>query len=158
MGKTVFSKKDEEIIARLSGDIPEGKEPFKVLAEELNLPEESLLRKINEWKQKGIIRRFGTILNHRAVGYEENAMVVWRVPAERSREVGKIMVYFPEVSHCYERAAQPGWNYNLYTMVHGRMRDECKKIAKNISKEVGIRDYRLLYSTRQFKKTSMKYF
>jgi len=154
----VLSEKDKEIIARLSGDLPEGREPFKVLARQLGLEEEDLLRKIKEWKQQGVIRRFGAILNHRVAGYGENAMVVWRVPEERSREVGKIMASFPEVSHCYERAIQPDWTYNLFTMIHGRTRDECEKIAENISKDVGITDYRLLYSTRQFKKISMKYF
>ncbi len=154
----MLSDKDKEIIARLSRDIPAGKEPFKALAGELSLGEEELLRKINEWKEKGIIRRFGAILNHRAAGYEENAMVVWRVPGERSRKVGEVMASFPEVSHCYERIAQAGWPYNLFTMIHGRTRAECEKIAEDISKDVGVTDYRLLYSIRQFKKTSMKYF
>ncbi len=158
MSKAMLSDKDKEIIARLSDDLPEDKEPFKVLARELNLREGELLRKIDEWKNKGIIRKFGAILNHRVAGYGENAMVVWRVPGERNREVGKTMASFPEVSHCYERATQPGWPYNLFTMIHGRTRDECEKIAEDISREIGITDYRLLYSTRQFKKTSMKYF
>lgn len=154
----MLSEKDKEIIARLSGDIPEGKEPFKMLARELNLREEKLLRKISEWKKKGIIRRFGAILNHRAAGYGENAMVVWRVPGEQSREVGKMMASLPEVSHCYERVPQADWSYNLFTMIHGRTREDCERIAKAISKDAGVTGYRLLYSTRQFKKTSMKYF
>jgi len=127
MEKTLLSEKDKEIIARLSDGLPEDRKPFESLARELNLGEEELFRKISEWKKKGIIRRFGAILNHRVAGYRENAMVVWQVPGERSREVGKIMASFPEVSHCYERVTQPGWPYNLFTMVHGRTRDECEK-------------------------------
>ncbi len=154
----MLSEKDKEIIARLSGDLPEGREPFKVLAREFKLKEEELLRKISEWKKMGMIRRFGAILNHRVAGYGENAMVVWRVPGERSREVGEVMASFPEVSHCYERAAQADWTYNLFTMIHAWSREGCGKVAEAISGKVGIKDYKLLYSIRQFKKVSMRYF
>ncbi len=85
-------------------------------------------------------------------------MVVWRVPAKQVEKVGKIMATFKEVSHCYERLTYPGWPYNLFTMIHGRTKEECEEVARKISKATDTKDFKLLYSTREFKKVSMKYF
>jgi DNA-binding Lrp family transcriptional regulator len=68
------------------------------------------------------------------------------------------MAGVPQVSHCYERPLSTEWHYNLYTMLHAKSRESCRKIAQEISRKTGIKDYRLLYSTKEFKKTSMRYF
>jgi DNA-binding Lrp family transcriptional regulator len=85
-------------------------------------------------------------------------MVAWRVPEERIEEVGKAMARFRAVTHCYQRKTCKGWPYNLYAMIHGDNREECHEIAKRMSGKVGIPDYVLLFSEKEFKKTSMNYF
>jgi rfaE bifunctional protein nucleotidyltransferase chain/domain len=87
-----------------------------------------------------------------------NAMGVWRVPEDRADGAGKIMASFRRVSHCYRRPAHDDWPYQLYTMIHGRSRDECEEIAAMMAREAGVNDYRLLYSGREFKKTRVRYF
>jgi hypothetical protein len=62
------------------------------------------------------------------------------------------------VSHCYQRPRFAGFPYNLYTMIHGRSREECESAAGTISEQTGIADYALLYTTEEFKKTSPEYF
>jgi DNA-binding Lrp family transcriptional regulator len=85
-------------------------------------------------------------------------MAAWRVPEDKIDEVGNAMASFREVTHCYQRKVEKDWLYNLYTMIHGESREECYRIAKRISQETGIRDYVLLFSEKEFKKTSMQYF
>ncbi|MDP2767025.1 MAG: Lrp/AsnC family transcriptional regulator, partial [Candidatus Methanoperedens sp.] len=95
-------------------------------------------------------------IGHRAIGITANAMCTWNVPDEKVEEVGAIMAGFPEVTHCYERPRFPDWRYNLFTMIHAYSREECEKIAKEISIATGIRDYSILFSEKEFKKTGVR--
>ncbi len=153
-----LTRLDKKIIYELSGDLPITTNPYRIIAERLKISESTLFKKIKEFKKKRLIRRFGATLAHRLAGFSANSMTVWNVPQGRVREVGRVMSSFPQVSHCYERPSFPVWHYNIYTMLHARSRKECREIAQEISKKTGIEDYKLLYSTKEFKKTSMRYF
>ncbi|UMZ73210.1 hypothetical protein ACONDI_00763 [Natranaerofaba carboxydovora] len=148
----------KKIVSSLQGDIPIEKEPFKNIASELGLDEDELLVKLKEMKKEGTLRRVGAILRHREVGFEANAMVAWQVPDSKVDEVGKIMAGFEEASHVYLRPTYPDWPYNLFTMIHSTSKDECEKIINNMSEASGIEEYKYLYSTKEYKKTSMEYF
>lgn len=149
---------DKKIIRRLQEDLPLVKEPYQAIAAELNITEQELLNKIEEYLAKGIIRRFGAAIRHREAGYTANAMIVWNVDDSIAEELGKKMAQFPEVSHCYQRPKYPSWPYNLFTMVHGTNIEQCVKIAEKIAEKVLNNNYKLLFSTKELKKTSMKYF
>jgi hypothetical protein len=43
-------------------------------------------------------------------------------------------------------------------MIHGDDEDECHRIAQRMSQETAIEEYALLFSEKEFKKTSMEYF
>lgn len=154
----MLSELDKKIVRALQDDLPLTSEPFVEIATKLGITEEELLKKIKTFTEEGIIRRFGAAIRHREAGFTANAMVVWNVEDERTLEVGKMMASFSEVSHCYERPRYPDWPYNLFTMVHGKSREECEQIAKKIAATTNITNYRLLFSTDELKKTSMKYF
>ncbi|MDO8886469.1 AsnC family transcriptional regulator [Candidatus Oleimmundimicrobium sp.] len=156
--KHEFSVKEISLIKQIQEDMLLCIQPFKIIANEIGMKENEVIDKLKEWEKKGIIRRFGAILRHKKAGFKFNAMGAWIVPKEKTDEVGRIMASFKEVSHCYERPTYPKWPYNLFTMIHGRSRRECEDAAKEISKATGIDDYELLYSTKEFKKVSMKYF
>ena len=68
------------------------------------------------------------------------------------------MAEHPRVSHCYDRNREADWQYNLYTMIHGYSRAECEDIATELAAATGIDDRRMLYTKREWKKTSMRYF
>ena len=95
---------------------------------------------------------------HRRMGINANAMSVWVVPDRDVERVGEIMASFKEITHCYERCTLPDWKYNLYAMIHTQTIEGCQDIAKKISEKTGIKEYKLLFSTEEFKKTSMEYF
>ena len=149
---------DKKVIQLIQGDLPLDLRPFAVLAVKAGISEDEFVERVASLKKRGIIRRFGATLRHQEAGFSSNAMVAWIVPEERIEEVGKIMARFRAVTHCYQRKTTKGWPYNLYTMIHGDDREECYEIAKKISRKAGIQDYILLFSEKEFKKTSMKYF
>lgn len=149
---------DQKIIARLQGDLPLEAEPFSAIAADVGVTEDALLQKINAYLEAGVMRRLGTILRHHKAGYNANAMCGWAVPDELVEKVGPVMAEFREASHVYLRPTYPDWPYNLFTMLHGKSPQDLERVAAEISQRTGITDYKLLYSTREFKKTSMKYF
>jgi len=80
------------------------------------------------------------------------------VPTERSEEVGLTMASHQAVTHCYERPTFPDWPYTHFTMVHATTPEGCEEIEKEISQATGIENRLLLYSTREYKKTRVRYF
>ncbi|GFP75357.1 siroheme decarboxylase subunit beta [Clostridium fungisolvens] len=149
---------DKKIIRKLQENISISATPFKEIADELNMNEDDLISKIKTYNEAGILKRVGAILYHRKAGFNANAMVVWKIDDKNLDEAGKYMASFSEISHCYERKPCDSWDYNLYSMVHGKDKESCNKIIEKISNDLGVKDYKILYSTRELKKTSMKYF
>lgn len=155
---------DEKALVRiLQDDLETVERPFEGVAARLraggvDADEAWVLDRTTGWVAERVIRRFGAAIKHHKTGFAANAMGAWVVPQDRVEEVGAIMASFREVSHCYERPTTPTWPNNLYTMIHGRTRDECVEVAKRIREATGLPEPRLLYSTKEFKKTSMRYF
>ncbi len=149
---------EQKIIQQLQADLPLCSRPFQEIAQRVGTTEGEVLALVSQYVKQGVIRRLGAMLGHQRLGFVANGMGVWRVPEDEVARVGKIMATYQEVSHCYERPVSTAWPYNLYTMIHGASRQECAEVAARISQTCGIRDYRLLFSTRELKKTSMVYY
>ncbi|OIO01655.1 MAG: Lrp/AsnC family transcriptional regulator [Elusimicrobia bacterium CG_4_10_14_0_2_um_filter_56_8] len=153
-----LKKTEEAIVRALQGDIPLEPEPFKKMAAGLGIKEEEFLAALKKFKKSGVLRCVRAIVRHKRAGYFANAMVAWKIPAGRAISFGKTAAASPAISHCYERVVRPGWSYNLYTMVHGRSRAEILKVVSGLVKKTGAKEYLVLESLREFKKTSMAYF
>jgi len=149
---------DKQIIILLQGDLPLERRPFRVLAEKINITEQEFLKRTQNLEDRHILRRFGATLRHREAGFSSNAMIAWLVPDSRIDEVGVVFSGFREVTHCYQRKPEGDWNFNLFTMVHGSNHKECGQVATRMSLAAGVVEYAMLYSEKEFKKTSMEYF
>jgi len=168
-GKTIFpdgcapqavslTELDIAAICELQTDLLLTERPFAESAKRLKLSEEELIQVAERFKEKGILRRFAAVLYHRNVGFTANGMGVWNVEPSRIKEVGMQASTFPQVSHCYERPTYPDWPYSLFTMVHSRTVEECDRVIQTISEKIGVSDYAVLYSTKEYKKVRIKYF
>ena len=156
--KVQLDERDREFIRELQKDLAVVPEPFKELANSLGITTAQLFAKAAEYENTGIMRRFAAILRHREAGFVANGMVVWQVPENRIDEVGLRLAAFPQVSHCYRRPIYPDWRFNLFSMVHARTLKAAEKIAIEMSETVGIKEYQILFSSREFKKERIKYF
>lgn len=154
----VLSDSEQALVRYLQDDIPLAPRPFADIGVEVGLTEDEVLERIREWKADGTIRRFGAMVRHQKLGYKANAMSAWDVPDERAEEVGGILAAADEVSHCYQRPRADNWNYNLFAMIHGASEEECRRVAQELSRRTGQEEYTLLFSSREFKKVSMRYF
>ena len=85
-----------------------------------------------------LLRRVAAILYHRRAGFSANGMGVWKVPEEEIMETGGRMAAFRGISHCYQRPTYEDWPYSVFTMAHGRSKEECDAILDSIADECGI--------------------
>lgn len=148
---------DRGVINELQQDLPLISQPFVEMSARLRIDEEKFLAQCQSLLSRGIIRRFGALVNHRGVGFTANAMTCWAVPAEMVEIIAEKLVPLRQVSHCYERKTKSQWHYNLFTMIHGHSREQCQEIADKVSALTGLTDFVLLFSTREFKKTRVIY-
>ena len=153
-----ISQLDKKIIRALQDDFPLVEEPYKELAARVGVSEEEFLERVRCLSKEKKIRKMGAVLRHREVGFSANVLCAWEAPAERLDEIASHMSMHPAVSHCYDRTTAEGWPYNLYTMIHAFSREECETIAKQLAEETGISNRVMLYSKKEWKKSSMKYF
>jgi DNA-binding Lrp family transcriptional regulator len=149
---------EKAIVASIQGDMAIDRQPYLKIAEKLGVAESTLLESLQKLCDRGVIRRFGATLRHQKSGFTANAMVAWQVEEVRMEKVGQTMASFPQVSHCYRRNPSNGWPYNLYTMVHASDKDTCRQIAQEMAKASQVSLYTVLFSHKELKKTSMRYF
>jgi DNA-binding Lrp family transcriptional regulator len=152
-----LSNADRRIINELQQDLALEPEPFSEMAERVGMDTEQFLAGCRSLQERGIIRRFSASINHRNAGFTANAMSCWEAPSVTIEVVGQKLASLKEVSHCYQRDTNRHWRYNLFAMIHGHSREQCQSIVDNISAETRLNRYILLYSTREFKKTRVKY-
>jgi DNA-binding Lrp family transcriptional regulator len=153
-----ISDRDIEIVREIQEDLSVDPHPFAGMAERIGISEDELFAGAASLQERGFLRRFAAILYHRRAGFSANAMGVWAVPEESIDTIGPRMASFSAVSHCYQRPTYPDWPYNVFTMVHGHSDEQCEEILAAIRDDTGVTNYRSLYSTREYKKTRVRYF
>jgi DNA-binding Lrp family transcriptional regulator len=153
-----LSEQDIRVIRAVQDDIPVVAHPFAECARSQGMSEDEMFAGMADLQRRGHLRRVAAILHHRRAGYAANAMAVWAVPEERAEELGRQMADFAAVSHCYQRPVYEDWRFNLFSMIHGRKVGDCEKVVEAISAATGMSDYAVLYSTKEYKKTRVRYF
>jgi len=146
------------LVRLLQEGLPVVGEPFADVAAELGWSTQRVLARISDWLAQGVIRRFGAVVNHRRLGFKANGMAVFEVASDRVDEVGRRLADYPQVSHCYRRKPLPDWNYNLFAMVHGQSFDEVARFVADVVRELKFANYEVLFSSTEYKKTSMRYY
>jgi DNA-binding Lrp family transcriptional regulator len=153
-----YDEFDRSVIRALQGDLPVIPEPYAPAAKALGISQPELLAHLNQMQERRLLRRVAAILFHRRAGFSANGMGVWKVPDDQIMEVGKRMASFRGISHCYQRPTYADWPYSVFTMAHGRSKEECDAILDSIAADTGIEERSTLYSSTEFKKIRLLYF
>ncbi|MFZ0091722.1 MAG: Lrp/AsnC family transcriptional regulator, partial [Solirubrobacteraceae bacterium] len=153
-----YDEFDRAVIRALQGDMPVISEPYAPAAAALGIGQERLLEHLRGMQERRLLRRVAAILFHRRAGFSANGMGVWKVPDERIMELGMRMASFRGISHCYQRPTYPDWPYSVFTMAHGRSKEECDAILDSIAADTGVGERATLYSSTEFKKIRLLYF
>jgi siroheme decarboxylase len=153
-----YDERDIAVIRALQGDMPVISEPYAPAAASLGLPQDEFLEHLSGMQERRLLRRVAAILFHRRAGFSANGMGVWKVPDEQVMEIGPRMAAFRGISHCYQRPTYKDWPYSVFTMAHGRSKEECDAILDSIAEDTGIAERATLYSSTEFKKIRLLYF
>jgi DNA-binding Lrp family transcriptional regulator len=155
-----FDDFDVAVVRALQGPMAVRSDAYAPAAEKLGLPVEQLLAHCRGMVERKLLRRVAAILFHRRAGFSANGMGVWKVPEERIAELGPRMAAVRGISHCYQRPTYPDWPYSVFTMAHGRSKEECDAVLDGVAEVGGLgEDERsTLYSSTEFKKIRLHYF
>jgi DNA-binding Lrp family transcriptional regulator len=153
-----YDEFDIAVIKATQGDMPVVSEPYAPAAAELGVSVDELLDHLRGMQERRLLRRVAAILYHRRAGFSANGMGVWKVPDDRIMELGPQMAAFRGISHCYQRPTYADWPYSVFTMAHGRSKEECDAILDSIAESTGIEERSTLYSSTEFKKIRLLYF
>ncbi|TMK97035.1 MAG: Lrp/AsnC family transcriptional regulator [Actinobacteria bacterium] len=153
-----YDEADVAVIRALQGDMPVVAEPYAPAAASLRMRDEDFLSYLEGMRERGLLRRVAAILYHRRAGFSANGMGVWKVPEERIVEVGRSMACVRGISHCYQRPTYEDWPYSVFTMAHGRSKEECDAVLDAVATQTGIQERATLYSSTEFKKIRLLYF
>lgn len=158
LDKQPFDDFDIAVVRATQGDLPVVSEPYADAARSVGVGVERLLEHMEGMRERGLLRRVAAILFHRRAGFSANGMGVWQVPPERVLEVGPRMAAVRGISHCYERPTYADWPYSIFTMAHGRSKEECDAVLDAVAELPGIEGRATLYSSTEFKKIRLLYF
>jgi len=150
---------DRAVVRATQGDMPVVPEPYVPAAAELGITVDALIEHLHGMVERGLLRRVAAILFHRRAGFSANGMGVWKVPQDRVLEIGPRMAAIRGISHCYQRPTYEDWPYQLFTMAHGRSKEECDAVLDAVANSVpDLQDRAILYSSTEFKKVRLLYF
>lgn len=151
---------DLVLLQAVEDGLPLVPRPFAELGARLGMPEGEVMARFWMLQNLGVIKRFGVVVRHHELGYRANAMVVWDIPDERVTELGRQLGSFSFVTLCYQRPRRlPVWPYNLFTMIHGRDRDQVLARVAELVQACGLDDipHDVLFSRRRFKQRGARY-
>jgi siroheme decarboxylase len=151
---------DIAVIRASQGPMAVRSDAYAPAAEKLGVPVERLLEHLRGMVERKLLRRVAGILFHRRAGFSANGMGVWKVPEDRIVELGPQMAAVRGVSHCYRRPTYPDWPYSVFTMAHGRSKEECDAVLDGVGAVSGLAgdDRATLYSSTEYKKVRLHYF
>ena len=150
--------REQAVVRCLQRSIPVVSDPFNEVARLTGYATEELLQLLQHWRLNGTIRRIALVVRHHKIGFSANSMCVWKVERGALVQAGKSMARNRLVTHCYERPSTVAFPYNLYAMIHAKSRDEAVSVFESLSRDAGCTGGRMMWSVREFKKSSPVFF
>ncbi len=154
-----LSALDRKLILEIQNGFPLTRTPYRDIADAIDAPIGDVLEAIERLSADGCIKRIGCVVNHIVTGFDSNCMVVWNVPDGDLDTYGEAVGELPYVTLCYHRPRRPeqGWDYNLFTMIHGRDQDAVDAKIDELASEYLPVEHERLYSTETLKQTGARY-
>ena len=154
-----LSALEADLLLAIQDGLPLSETPYRDVAEAIDADPGEVLAAIRRLLDDGCIKRIGCVVNHVVTGFDSNCMVVWDVPDDALDDRGAAVGGLPYVTLCYHRPRRPdlGWEYNLFTMIHGRESAAVDAKIDELATEHLPYDHERLYSTETLKQTGARY-
>ena len=154
-----LSELERDLLLEIQEGFPLSATPYTDIAEAVGAPVGDVLAAIERLRDDGCIKRIGCVVNHFVTGFDANCMVVWDVPDDELDARGEAVGTLPYVTLCYHRPRRPeqGWQYNLFTMIHGRDPEAVDAKVDDLAAAHLPFEHERLYSTETLKQTGARY-
>ena len=137
---------DKAILNRIQSNFPITPRPYLSIADDLQLSENDIIKRINHLKKNGIIRRIGGILSPGKLEFV-STLCAAKVPENQIDSFAQTVNQFTGVTHNYLRDN----SYNIWFTFIAPSTEEIKENLKQISEQTGITDILNLPATKVFK-------
>ncbi|WP_157268032.1 siroheme decarboxylase subunit beta [Azohydromonas aeria] len=152
---------EDRPLAALAGEgLPLVESPYTAWADRLGRSTGDVLATLKGWLEQGTLRRFGVVVRHHELGFDQNAMCVFDVDDDAVDAAGALLARQGGVTLCYRRARAPGWPYNLFAMFHGREREQVLAQLQAATAAAALQAVprAVLFSRRRFTQRGGRYF
>ena len=150
----------QQLRAILEQGLPKTLHPYSTIAKQIQASQQQVIAQITQWKNEGLVKRFGLVVKHRQLGYKANAMVVWNIKDEQVDYIASLLSSRSEVSLCYRRPRRsPHWHYYLFCIMHGIEREIVLSQIDDTVSKFSLEDIEkdVLFSFKAFKQHGARY-
>jgi len=137
---------DREILNRIQSDFPMTQRPFLSIAENLDLSEDDVIKRLERLKKKGIIRRIGGNFVPEKLGIVRTLCAA-KVPEDKIKDFAGTVNRYPGVTHNYQQDN----TYNVWFTFIAQSMDEIKGNLEDISRKTGVTEIINLPATKMYK-------
>ncbi len=137
---------DRAILNRIQSDFPMTKRPFLSIAENLDLSESDVIKRLEQLKKKGIIRRIGGNFVPEKLGFV-STLCAAKVPEDKIERFARTVNRYSGVTHNYQRDNK----YNIWFTFIAQSMDEIKGNLEDISRDTGVKEIINLPATKMYK-------
>ncbi|MCJ7616845.1 MAG: AsnC family transcriptional regulator [Desulfobacterales bacterium] len=137
---------DRAILNRIQSNFPIASRPYLVIADDLGLSENDVLKRLVRLKENNIIRRIGGNFVPEKLGFV-STLCAAKVEKDKIDLFASIVNRYHGVTHNYQRDSE----FNIWFTFIAPSMEEIERNLKKISQETGIKDILNLPATKVYK-------
>ena len=137
---------DRMILNEIQSHFPIEARPYQMLGEKLGCSEEEVLQRVQDLKDREVIRRIGANCNSRKLGYT-STLCAAKVPSRLMARFVEVVNSYMGVTHNYRR----DHDYNIWFTLIAPSEEKIERILREIIELTGVGEVISLPAERLFK-------
>ena len=142
----LLDEMDRMILNEIQSHFPIEARPYQVLGEKLGCSEEEVLQRVQDLKDREVIRRIGANCNSRKLGYT-STLCAAKVPSRLMARFVEVVNSYMGVTHNYRR----DHDYNIWFTLIAPSEEKIERILREIIELTGVGEVISLPAERLFK-------
>lgn len=142
----LLDEMDRMILNEIQSHFPIEARPYQVLGEKLGCSEKEVLQRVQDLKDREVIRRIGANCNSRKLGYT-STLCAAKVPSRLMARFVEVVNSYMGVTHNYRR----DHDYNIWFTLIAPSEEKIERIVREIIELTGVGEVINLPAERLFK-------
>ena len=142
----LMDEMDRMILNEIQSHFPIEARPYQVLAEKLGCSEEEVLQRVQDLKDREVIRRIGANCNSRKLGYT-STLCAAKVPSRLMARFVEVVNSYAGITHNYRR----DHDYNIWFTLIAPSEEKIERILNEIVELTEVGEVISLPAERLFK-------